>query len=254
MPDAPPVGADADRRRCGRKSLPTPDQKDASSIPTGHPATEKKAQGRDSRLRDCRPLTVVRRQDARTATRRDVHLATGRQAQSSAPNDRTVPTRRSRHDRGRTRPFQINEEIDEARRALGISCRSSSQPPPRRADIGVVVTGEATLQPQLLSHLESWLKRAAITVFSSALEPDAINTLIDCFVVEDLNCATQRDRSACEVRHDHLRARRRRPRRQRQARHLDRRLLDREGSRHDGRAPRRATLHRESRCTASPRI
>jgi hypothetical protein len=58
-----------------------------------------------------------------------------------------------------------------------------------RADIGVVVTGEATLQPQLLSHLESWLKKRGFTVYSSALEPDAINTLIDCFVVEDLNCA-----------------------------------------------------------------
>lgn len=64
------------------------------------------------------------------------------------------------------------------------------------ADIGVVVTGEATLQPQLLSHLESWLKRRGNTVFSSALEPDAINTLIDCFVVEDLNCA----RSVIEAR------------------------------------------------------
>lgn len=58
-----------------------------------------------------------------------------------------------------------------------------------RADIGVVVTGEATLQPQLLSHLESWLKQRGYTVYSSALDPDAINTLIDCFVVEDLNCA-----------------------------------------------------------------
>jgi hypothetical protein len=58
-----------------------------------------------------------------------------------------------------------------------------------RADIGVVVTGEATLQPQLLSHLESWLKQRGFPVYSSALDPDAINTLIDCFVVEDLNCA-----------------------------------------------------------------
>ncbi|MFT3698923.1 MAG: hypothetical protein QM831_37595 [Kofleriaceae bacterium] len=58
-----------------------------------------------------------------------------------------------------------------------------------RADIGVVVTGEATLQPQLLSHLESWLQRRGHTLKSSALEPDAINTLIDCFVVADLNCA-----------------------------------------------------------------
>jgi len=57
------------------------------------------------------------------------------------------------------------------------------------ADVGVVVTGEASLQPQLLAHLEGWLKKRGHTVYSSALEPDAINTLIDCFVVEDLNCA-----------------------------------------------------------------
>lgn len=57
------------------------------------------------------------------------------------------------------------------------------------AEVGVVVTGEATLQPQLLSHLESWLQRHGHQVKSSALDPDAINTLIDCFVVADLNCA-----------------------------------------------------------------
>ena len=58
-----------------------------------------------------------------------------------------------------------------------------------RADVGVVVTGEATLQPQLLSHLETWLRHHGHTIYASALEPDAINTLIDCYVVEDLNCA-----------------------------------------------------------------
>ncbi|MEO8553194.1 MAG: hypothetical protein ABI678_24645 [Kofleriaceae bacterium] len=57
------------------------------------------------------------------------------------------------------------------------------------ADVGVVVTGEASLQPQLLAHLEGWLKKRGHNVYSSALEPDAINTLIDCFVIEDLNCA-----------------------------------------------------------------
>ncbi len=57
------------------------------------------------------------------------------------------------------------------------------------ADVGVVVTGEATLQPQLLSHLESWLRSRGHQIYASALEPDAINTLIDCYVVEDLNCA-----------------------------------------------------------------
>lgn len=57
------------------------------------------------------------------------------------------------------------------------------------ADIGVVVTGEATLQPQLAAQLEGWLKQRGHVVQPSSLEPDAINTLIDCFVIEDLSCA-----------------------------------------------------------------
>lgn len=57
------------------------------------------------------------------------------------------------------------------------------------ADVGVVVTGEATLQPQLSAQLESWLSRRGHSVVVSPLEPDAINTLIDCFVIGDLNCA-----------------------------------------------------------------
>ena len=57
------------------------------------------------------------------------------------------------------------------------------------ADIGVVVTGEATLQPQLAAQVEGWLRQRGHTVIASALEPDAINTLIDCFVLEDLGCA-----------------------------------------------------------------
>ncbi len=57
------------------------------------------------------------------------------------------------------------------------------------ADIGVVVTGEATLQPQLASQLEGWLKERGHVVQPSSLEPDAINTLIDCFVIDDIGCA-----------------------------------------------------------------
>jgi hypothetical protein len=57
------------------------------------------------------------------------------------------------------------------------------------ADIGVVVTGEATLQPQLASQLEGWLKERGHVVQASSLEPDAINTLIDCFVIDDIGCA-----------------------------------------------------------------
>src|SRR5687767_1449981 len=55
--------------------------------------------------------------------------------------------------------------------------------------VGVVVTGEASLQPQLTSQLERWLHDRGRTIVPGALEPDAISTLVDCFVLEDLGCA-----------------------------------------------------------------
>ena len=55
--------------------------------------------------------------------------------------------------------------------------------------VGVVVTGEATLQPQVAAQLEGWLTDRGRTVAPGPLEPSAINTLIDCFVLEDLGCA-----------------------------------------------------------------
>jgi hypothetical protein len=74
------------------------------------------------------------------------------------------------------------------KRAL-LACLVLGLAPAARADIGVIVTGEATLQPQLASQLEGWLKTRGHVVQPSSLEPDAINTLIDCFVIEDLTCA-----------------------------------------------------------------
>lgn len=59
------------------------------------------------------------------------------------------------------------------------------------ADVGVVVTGEATLQPQLAAQLEGWLRDRGHVVRPSPLEPDAINRLIDCFVMENLSCAVR---------------------------------------------------------------
>lgn len=56
-------------------------------------------------------------------------------------------------------------------------------------DVGVVVTGEATLQPPLSASLESWLRHHGHKLVSSPLEADATNALIDCFVLEDLGCA-----------------------------------------------------------------
>lgn len=62
---------------------------------------------------------------------------------------------------------------------------------PARADdgVGVVVTGEATMQPQLAAQLETWLKAHGHALVSAPLPPEAINTLIDCFVIEDQSCA-----------------------------------------------------------------
>ena len=61
--------------------------------------------------------------------------------------------------------------------------------PAHAEQVGVVVTGEATLQPQVASELEIWLHSRGRPIAPAALEPSAINTLIDCFVLEDLGCA-----------------------------------------------------------------
>lgn len=56
-------------------------------------------------------------------------------------------------------------------------------------DVGVVVVGEVTMQPQLAAHLETWLRQHGHQVSLAPLPPDAINTLQDCFVMEDEVCA-----------------------------------------------------------------
>lgn len=58
-------------------------------------------------------------------------------------------------------------------------------------DVGVVVVGEATLQPQLAAQLETWLRGHGHQLVPNPLPPDAINTLSDCFVIEDEPCATK---------------------------------------------------------------
>lgn len=55
--------------------------------------------------------------------------------------------------------------------------------------VGVVVTGEPTMQPQLVAQLEMWLKKHGHSLVPAPLPTDAINTLIDCFVIEDEGCA-----------------------------------------------------------------
>ncbi len=58
----------------------------------------------------------------------------------------------------------------------------------RADEIGVVVTGEAVLQPQVRAGIEMWLHDHGHTLVASPLLPDATNKLIDCFVIEDGAC------------------------------------------------------------------
>jgi hypothetical protein len=55
--------------------------------------------------------------------------------------------------------------------------------------VGIVVTGDANLQPQLTSQIERWLHDRGHSIVPGALEPEAINSLIDCFVLDDAGCA-----------------------------------------------------------------
>jgi len=57
------------------------------------------------------------------------------------------------------------------------------------ADVGVIVTGEASMQPQLAAQIESWLSQHGHTLVPSPLPPEAVTVLIDCFVIEDQGCA-----------------------------------------------------------------
>jgi hypothetical protein len=59
----------------------------------------------------------------------------------------------------------------------------------RADDVGVVVTGDAVFQPQLHSELEGWLSKHGHTLVAAPLDADAVNALIDCFVLEDDGCA-----------------------------------------------------------------
>jgi hypothetical protein len=61
--------------------------------------------------------------------------------------------------------------------------------PARAEQVGVVVSGDITLQPKLASSLEGWLRDHGHLLVSSPLDAAAISSLIDCFVLEDLSCA-----------------------------------------------------------------
>lgn len=56
-------------------------------------------------------------------------------------------------------------------------------------DVGVVVAGEASMQPLVTAHIQGWLERNGHRVAGAPMPPDAISSLIDCFAVQDEPCA-----------------------------------------------------------------
>lgn len=62
---------------------------------------------------------------------------------------------------------------------------------PARAgrNIGVVVTGESWMQPQLVAQIATWLTEHGHTPVPSTMAPEALAALNDCFVIGDQGCA-----------------------------------------------------------------
>jgi len=54
---------------------------------------------------------------------------------------------------------------------------------------GVIVIGDARLQPPLAAAMEGWLRAHDREPVASPLDPDAVTTIVDCFVIEDQACA-----------------------------------------------------------------
>lgn len=62
---------------------------------------------------------------------------------------------------------------------------------PARAgrNVGVVVTGESWMQPQLAAEIATWLSQHGNTPVASTMAPEAVAALNDCFVMGDQGCA-----------------------------------------------------------------
>lgn len=75
--------------------------------------------------------------------------------------------------------------------AVLIALRSPARADGAVGDVGVVVTGEASMQPQLTAQIGEWLSRHGHTLVPSPLPPDAITQLVDCIVISDRKCARE---------------------------------------------------------------
>jgi hypothetical protein len=62
---------------------------------------------------------------------------------------------------------------------------------PARAgrNVGVVVTGESWMQPQLAAQIATWLSQHGHTPVASTMTPETLAALNDCFVIGDQGCA-----------------------------------------------------------------
>lgn len=56
-------------------------------------------------------------------------------------------------------------------------------------DVGVIVTGEGAMQPQLRAQIESWLSQHGHTLVPTPLPSEAIPLLADCIAMDDKTCA-----------------------------------------------------------------
>jgi len=72
---------------------------------------------------------------------------------------------------------------------FGLAALLANAPSSSAGTVGVVVTGEAALQPSLVAELEGWLRSHGHQVMALALDPPATTRLVDCFTVDDTSCA-----------------------------------------------------------------
>ncbi|HSK02995.1 MAG TPA: PEGA domain-containing protein [Kofleriaceae bacterium] len=72
---------------------------------------------------------------------------------------------------------------------FGLAALAAHASPAAAETVGVIVTGEATLQPPLVKHLEGWLRSHGHEVPPFSLDPSATSRLADCFTLDDTSCA-----------------------------------------------------------------